>query len=319
MIGICLLLIAAGGFLYWQVTGGDVSNPRANFWRVVRDGLPAYSSTPQQGHTVLIGNSNENWREVRNGFIMPLAQWIILIVLLAIGLLYKIAGPDRLEKSRSGIKVERYAKADRILHWYTAVLFITMAVTGFSLILGRLFLIPVIGLQANSVWLELSKVLHNYCGPLLLIGIMFEVILWMKFNIPQKVDLEWVKKMTGRLKDAKPHIGRVNAGQKAWFWLVAACGAIVGITGILLDFPIWGQSHFTMQLSHVIHAVVAILFVGAALGHIYMGSIGVEGVFEGMWNGTVDAVWAEQHADLWYAEKMKKTADREVSAAEGPA
>ena len=72
-------------------------------------------------------------------------------------------------------------------------------------------------------------------------------------------------------------------------------GIGVGITGILLDFPIWGQSRFTMQVSHVIHATVAVLFVTVSLGHIYMGTIGVEGVFEGMWTGSVDAVWAEQH------------------------
>jgi cytochrome b subunit of formate dehydrogenase len=33
-----------------------------------------------------------------------------------------------------------------------------------------------------------------------------------------------------------------------------------------------------------------------------IGTIGTEGVFEGMWTGYVDAVWAEQHNDLWYEE-----------------
>lgn len=300
-----ILVIMAGGFIYWQATAADVTNPRANFWRVVREGITAYSSTPQQGHTVLIVNGGENWREIRNSFVVPFSQWVLIIVLAAIGLMYKFIGPDKLEKPRSGIKVERYGRADRILHWYTAALFILMGVTGLSLLLGRIFLIPVFGLHVDSAFLLACKVLHNYCGPLLLIGILFEVINWLEFNIPQKVDLEWIKKVTGRLKGAKPHIGRVNAGQKAWFWLVAVCGVIIGITGVLLDFPIWDQSRFTMQLSHVIHASVAVLFVGAALGHIYMGSIGVEGVFEGMWKGTVDSVWAEQHADLWYEEKMR--------------
>jgi len=201
--------------------------------------------------------------------------------------------------------VERYRLPDRLLHWYTAVLFIFMSLTGLSLLLGRIFLIPFFGLRVDSVYLEACKIVHNYCGPLFLIGIILEVISWMKFNIPQKIDLEWIRKVTGRLHGAKPHIGRVNAGQKAWFWLVAVFGLFIGITGVLLDFPIWGQSRFTMQFSHVIHALVAILFIGAAMGHIYMGSIGVEGVFEGMWQGTVDAVWAEQHANIWYEEKMR--------------
>jgi formate dehydrogenase subunit gamma len=306
-----------GALLYWQVTGADITNPRGNFWRVVREGITSYSSTPQQGHTVLIVNSGENWREIRNGFVMPFSQWVLVLALVGIGLMYKISGPDKLEKPRSGIKIERYARPDRILHWYTAVLFLTMGLTGLSLLLGRIFFIPVVGLAADSLWLTAAKVLHNYCGPLLLIGIALEVVMWVKFNIPRKVDLEWVRKVTGRLKGARPHIGRVNAGQKAWFWLVAVCGVLVGVTGVVLDFPIWDQSRFTMQVSHVIHVVIAVLFVGAALGHIYMGSIGVEGVFEGMWQGTVDAVWAEQHADVWYQEKMREqNKEREPAAPE---
>ena len=94
-------------------------------------------------------------------------------------------------------------------------------------------------------------------------------------------------------------------------------GIGVGITGILLDFPIWGQTRFTMQVSHVIHATVAVLFVTVSFGHIYMGTIGVEGVFEGMWTGYVDAVWAEQHHDLWYEEKMRERGEQPDTEALG--
>jgi formate dehydrogenase subunit gamma len=48
------------------------------------------------------------------------------------------------------------------------------------------------------------------------------------------------------------------------------------------------------------------LFVSASFGHIYVGTIGVEGVFEGMWTGYVDAVWAQQHNDLWYEEEVRE-------------
>jgi len=73
-----------------------------------------------------------------------------------------------------------------------------------------------------------------------------------------------------------------------------------------LDFPIWGQTRFTMQLSHIIHVTVAVLFVTGSFGHIYVGTIGIEGVFEGMWTGSVDTVWAQQHADLWYQKKIRE-------------
>jgi len=302
-----LLLVLMTGMIDWQAIGSDPGNPRANFWRVVRDGIPGFTKVTTAGHHTLILNSGENWRGFRNGFLMPFSQWIIALALVVMGLFYRIVGPDELMKPRSGIRIERYTRWDRILHWYTAVLFIIMAVTGLSLLLGRVFLIPVFGHQVDSAYLYASKVLHNYCGPLLLIGIFIEFVSWVRFNIPRKYDLLWFKSMGGMLgQGPRPHIGKVNAGEKGWFWLIFLFGTVVGITGILLDFPIWGQARFTMQLSHAIHTLAAILFVTASLGHIYMGAVGVEGAFEGMWSGYVDTVWAQQHSDLWYKEKRRE-------------
>jgi formate dehydrogenase subunit gamma len=35
------------------------------------------------------------------------------------------------------------------------------------------------------------------------------------------------------------------------------------------------------------------------IAHIYIGSIGMEGAFEAMWDGTVDVNWAKEHHSLW--------------------
>jgi formate dehydrogenase subunit gamma len=303
-----LLLAAWGGIMYYEVVGADLSNPRGSFWRVVREGIPAYSSTPQQGHTKLIVNSAENWREIRNGLIARISPWIILLALAGMGIFYLYVGQEKMGRPRSGIKIERFTFGDRILHWYTALMFIIMAVTGLSLLLGRIILLPVFGHTAFSWYLQASKVMHNYCGPLLLIGVFGEIILWARFNIPKKIDLQWFKSMGGMIgHGAKPHVEKINGGEKAWFWAVFFFGGIVGVTGVLLDFPIWGQTRLAMQVSHVIHAVVGVLFITVSFGHIYMGTIGVEGAFEGMWTGFVDSVWAQEQHDLWYKEKMRET------------
>lgn len=302
-----VLVFLMSGILYWQAMGADTGNPRANFWRVVREGVPSITTVSTEGHRVLIRNGGENWREFRNGFLMPFSQWTIVLALVTMCAFYMRVGPDKLEKPRSGVKIERYTMRERMLHWYTAVLFVIMAVTGLSLLLGRIFLIPIFGHWADSGYLQISKVLHNYCGPLLLIGIILEFVMWVRYNIPRKMDLQWFKSMGGLLgKGPRPHTGKINGGEKGWFWLIFVFGITVGVTGIILDFPIWGQGRLTMQISHVIHATVAILFVAASFGHIYMGTIGVEGAFEGMWTGFVDTVWAQQHSDLWYEEKMRE-------------
>ena len=36
-----------------------------------------------------------------------------------------------------------------------------------------------------------------------------------------------------------------------------------------------------MQLAQVVHGVVAVLFVAAMIAHIYIGTVGMEGAFEG--------------------------------------
>ncbi|HET6489362.1 MAG TPA: formate dehydrogenase subunit gamma [Syntrophales bacterium] len=300
-----LLVILSSGILIWQAGSADVSNPRANFWRAVRDGVPGYTSVSTPGHHVLILNSGENWREIRNEILIRFSPWLLIAALAVMGAFYWRVGPDRLEE-HTGEKVQRYATWERAMHWYTAGLFVIMAVTGLCLLLGRVLLIPLVGHPIVSGALQASKVLHNYCGPLLLVGFALIFVSWVRYNIPRKYDLDWFKGMGGFLRGPRPHIGRVNAGEKGWFWIVFLFGIIVGITGVILDFPIWGQSRYTMQVSHVIHATVAVLFVTISFGHIYMGTIGVEGAFEGMWTGYVDKGWARQHSDLWYEEVMRK-------------
>ena len=46
---------------------------------------------------------------------------------------------------------------------------------------------------------------------------------------------------------------------------------------------IWGQDRLVMQVSDVIHGVMGVIFVTASFGHIYMGTVGAEGAFEGIW------------------------------------
>ncbi len=316
--GTLLVLFLASGILTWQAGSADVQNPRANFWREVRQGTAGYTSVTTPGHHTLIVNSGENWRTYRNDFVMRFSYWLLIVVLVCMGLFYWRIGPDRIEE-RTGEKVKRYELWERIMHWYTAVLFVIMAVTGLLLLLGRIALVPLLGHPFVSWLLIISKVLHNYCGPLLLIGFILIFVAWVRYNIPRKYDLDWFKGMGGFLRGPRPHIGRVNAGEKGWFWAVIVLGIIVGVTGIILDFPIWDQSRFTMQASQGIHAVVAVLFVTLSFGHIYMGTIGVEGAFEGMWTGYVDEGWARQHSDLWLAEKKREQGiDRVAEEPEKP-
>lgn len=289
----------------------DKTNPRSEYWREVRQGTPGYSTDTQHGANVLISGTGQDWRRIRNGLVATIGPWFLAFVVLALGLFYILKGSIKLDEERSGRTVARWSKEERILHWTTAVLFIIMAIGGLSLLFGRAVLIPVLGGAGFAAWAGFSKVVHNYTGLLFTVCIVLMIVSWMKYNLPRKEDWDWVRKGGGMLgKHASA--GRVNAGEKAWFWFIALAGLAVCISGLVLDFPNLFTGRFTMQTANIIHAVLAIGWIGFFLGHAYIGTLGTEGALEGMTTGDVSVEWAKQHHDLWYDEvtSNKQTEDK---------
>jgi formate dehydrogenase subunit gamma len=282
-------------------------NPRAEFWRAVRRGASGYTAVAGEDRGVLIRNGGENWRVIRNGLVSTITPWLLAGVLLAIGLFYIIVGQDKLEEPPTGPYLKRWALWERILHWVTAALFIIMALTGLTTLFGRAVLIPVFGLSGFSVFAQWSLWIHNYTGPLFIAGMLIELVVWFRINIPRWRDVVWFKNLGGMVGSGpRPHAGRINGGEKAWFWLLFFCGIGLAVTGVILDFPIWGQDRITMQVSNIIHSVLGLGLLAASFGHIYIGTIGAEGTFRGMWRGDVSAQWAKQHQDLWYEKRMRE-------------
>ena len=101
-------------------------------------------------------------------------------------------------------------------------------------------------------------------------------------------------------------------------WLSLAAGLAVSVSGFLLLFPFFGTDIAQMQLAQVVHAVVAVLFVALILGHIYIGTLGIEGAFEAMGTGEVDLNWAKEHHDLWLAQQLANQ-DRQRQPSATPA
>jgi formate dehydrogenase subunit gamma len=74
-----------------------------------------------------------------------------------------------------------------------------------------------------------------------------------------------------------------------------------------------------MQQANVIHAIAAILFIAASFGHIYIGTIGMEGAYRAMREGYVDEEWAREHHALWFEEVRNGRASSSPPAAAAPA
>ena len=48
------------------------------------------------------------------------------------------------------------------------------------------------------------------------------------------------------------------------------------------------------------------LLIAGIIGHIYIGTIGMEGAFDAMGSGEVDLNWAREHHSLWLEEELRK-------------
>jgi formate dehydrogenase subunit gamma len=179
--------------------------------------------------------------------------------------------------------------------------FVVLGITGLIILFGKFVLLPVIGYTLFSWLSALSKNLHNFVAPLFAVSLLIFIIMFIKDNLPKSYDFSWFAKAPGFFAGKHIPSGRFNGGEKVWFWagVVVLCLALVG-SGAVLLFPNFDQVRSTMQQMSVIHMVAALLVIAAAIGHIYMGTIGVEGAYRAMRDGSVDETWAKEHHEYWY-------------------
>ncbi len=278
------------------------ASPSADWWQKVREGGEGYTAVQGLEADELIQSSGEAWRQWRNGPLALTGGILLGGVAAALVLVHLSCGRIRLAKPRTGVSIPRWSLGERVLHWTTAVLFLLLMLTGLSMLYGRSILIPVLGHGPFAAYLAWAKLIHNFAGPLFIAALVGMGSVWFKDNLWRRIDWEWLKSFGGMIGDRHPPAGRMNAGEKAWFWLLVLFGGLASLTGLILDFPLFGLERETIQLSHLLHLASALVVMAAALGHIYLGSIGTEGALEGMVHGKVDLSWARQHHDVWLSE-----------------
>ena len=216
-----------------------------------------------------------------------------------------VRGRIRIHQGFSGKTILRFASFERFTHWLTASCFIILALSGLNVSFGRTLILPLFGADAFAAMSAWAKLAHNYLAFPFMLGLVIMFLIWIKDNIPGKLDLEWIKQGGGILSEGKhPPAKRFNAGQKGIFWIVIIGGALMSVSGWFLLFPYLPGNVTALQVWTVIHAVIAMLFIAAMLAHIYIGSIGMEGAFDAMGTGEVDLNWAKEHHSLWVEEEQ---------------
>lgn len=275
-----------------------------------QDKLIGRVSIPDQKLATLVQPEGRTWREFRMEWLVWGAAIVMLGTLAVLAAFFLWRGRITLDRPRSGRWVPRFSGMDRFAHWTTALSFVTLAITGVLITFGRYLLIPLIGHPAFTVTAEVSKSLHNFSSVAFVIGIVMMLVLWVRDNIPDRSDLEWIRHGGGLFKRGSfhPESGRFNAGQKGMFWAVILGGIAMAVTGYMLMMPFTLTGIAGMQIVHVIHSVLAALMIALIFGHIYIGTIGMEGAFDAMGRGKVDETWAIEHHRGWYEAQRRQAA-----------
>jgi formate dehydrogenase subunit gamma len=313
---LCLALFAPA---LWAAQGGakeqaerQQTQPLNNapVYTDVRRGENAYQTTQARGveTNILVQTKGEIWRQIRNGPITVYGGWLLVLVLLAILAFYLWKGPIKVHGQPTGRKILRFTTWDRTIHWTVAISWVILAISGIVLLFGKYVVLPVFGYTLFSWLAILSKNLHNFVGPVFVVAAALMFVTYVGRNIPRAYDFTWLAKAGGMLSGKHVPSGFFNAGEKIVFWVgLFLFSIIVGVSGFVLLFPNFDQGRAVMQYANIIHAVTAVLFMAMIFGHIYLGTVGLEGAYDNMrHDGMVDETWAKEHHEYWYNEVKGK-------------
>jgi len=303
---------------------GNTSDPQ--FWRAIRKGVCGSVSIPDKQAACLVQSQGDELRAFRNGPMSRVGAWVMLAMLVVIALFFALRGRIRIDAGpdEAGRTIERFNALERFTHWLTASSFIVLSITGLNVLYGKYFLPAILGKSAFATLTLWGKMLHNYISWAFMLGILLMFVLWVKDNFLNKADLNWIAVGGGLFsKDVHPPAGRFNFGQKLIFWCVILGGLVHALTGLVLLFPFEFQVVGNMfsvlnilglglptnltplqevQYALMWHGVSTVVMIAIIIGHIYIGSLGMEKAFDAVGSGQVDRNWAKEHHSLWLEE-----------------
>lgn len=195
----------------------------------------------------------------------------------------------------------RYTVPERTNHWLVALTFFLATLSGLALF--HPFFYPLNQLFGLGAW---TRILHPFFG---VVMFLFFAGMFARFRTLCAMtpsDWEWLSRFRDIINADErnlPEAGKLNGGQKLLFWLLAACMALLLLSGIVMWrayfsflFPLW-----LVRLASVLHAVAGWAITGLIIGHIYM-AIWTRESMGAMIYGTVRKAWAKHHHPLWFRE-----------------
>lgn len=197
----------------------------------------------------------------------------------------------------------RHTASERCNHWLVGICFILLALSGLAFFHPLFW--PLTGLFGGGTW---ARILHPYVGVIMALSFAVMFVRFRALNTMTPTDWEWVKRireMAAGNDQNMPEQGKYNGGQKLLFWVLAACLALLLLSGIVLWRAYFGFPVGLVRFAAVIHALSATVMIACIIIHVY-AAIWVKGSVRAMLYGTVTRGWARQHHRAWYRQMTGK-------------
>ncbi|GAA4323224.1 formate dehydrogenase subunit gamma [Pigmentiphaga soli] len=208
--------------------------------------------------------------------------------------------------------IERYTPNERSNHWFTALCFVLLALSGLAMFHPAMsWLYALLG---GGTW---TRILHPFIGVVMFVSFFWLVLRFWRHNRIEARDRQWLRQgndVVMNREDRLPEVGRYNAGQKLLFFALVICMACLLLSGIVI-WRAYFSAYFpitSIRAAAVVHAFFGFVMICAIIVHIY-AAIWVKGSMRAMLRGTVSYGWAKKHHRAWYRE----IAERESSAGSG--
>jgi len=203
--------------------------------------------------------------------------------------------------------IPRYSLLERANHWFGAVTYIYLLMTGLAFWSPYLFWMAAVvgGGPTARFW-------HPWFGLFFTASLLWTFVEWRGDMQVDSDDRKWAKEIDAYITnedDKLPPVGRFNWGQKLFFWGMFYSVILLLLSGIGLWYveALPWRFHILRYVAILVHASVALITIGLFLIHVYMSTILEEGSFGSMVHGNVTRAWAWTFHRKWYYEVTGKS------------
>ena len=212
-------------------------------------------------------------------------------------------------------RVVRYRFGERLMHGLTAVSYVYLLLSGLAFWTPGFFWIATV-LGGGF----LTRLLHPWIGLVFAAAVTWMFVSWRADMRTVETDRAWRQAMRHYIRNDDRHVpaaGRFNYGQKTMFWVMVVAAFVLLLSGAVLWWPeafAVAPLHLVRQAAVLVHAIAALITIGAFIVHLYMGLAVVPGGLRVILHGDVSEAWAREHHALWADE----LSSRASAASRGP-